>query len=286
VDADKLNSMRWRAALAVLISSILCAHAAAANDRESPPDLVLRSLAHLRHGEVNAVIPLFAAESLQETSLEQVVGTVQLLGLSDQIESQLVTVESGQSAEGNLVHTVVYHVKGPERALLAVGQVQATSAGPKLIGLRVSPAPLQLSELFPFVLTDLSYVHYYVLIALLFVPALMLYATVRCLRRESGVGWAWIPIILVGIGRASATWIPCAENAASCPADERLFSFVPMAITILGVDIQKVAVFEPWQVSVSAPIGAIIYLWWSGQRLARRLESGSQAGRASSTLGS
>lgn len=97
------------------------------------------------------------------------------------------------------------------------------------------------------------------------------------MRRESGVGWAWIPVILTGIGRATAVWIPG-------PPDERLFSFVPMAITVLGVEMQKVASFEPWQVSVSAPLGAILYLWWSDRQSRTRVESLRQASRVPGSL--
>lgn len=262
-----------RVVSAIVLAAIVSAPEAIADERETPPEFVLRSLGHIQRGEASAVIPLFAPESLAEISLDQIVGAIQLLGLNDQIHSQLVTQESGYSAEGVPVETIIYHLKGPDSALLAVGQVTDTDSGLKLVGLRFSSAPMELDELFPFVMTGISYVHYYILIALIFVPALMLYATVVCLRRESGAGWVWVPFILIGIGRATALWIPG-------PADERLFSFVPMAITVLGVEIQKVAAFEPWQVSVSAPIGAILYLSWSGRPSRTGLVAKPQASRA------
>ncbi len=272
-----MSSIDWRAALAIVLAAIVWSHVAGAGERETPQELVLRSLGHIERGEISAVIPLFAPESLSEISLDQIAGSIRILGLEDQVDPQLVTEESGYSAEGVPVTTIIYHLSGPDRALLAVGQVTDTEGGPKLIGLRFNSAPLELSDLFPFVMTDISYVHYYVLIALLLVPALMLYATVQCLRRESGVGWAWIPVILTGVGRATAVWIPG-------PADERLFSFVPMAITVLGVEMQKAASFEPWHVSVSAPLGAIIYLWWSDRQSKTRVESRRQASRAPGNL--
>jgi hypothetical protein len=267
-----MSLVDWRAAPAIALAAVVWAAAAVAGEQETPQEFVLRSLGHIQRGEASAVIPLFAPESLAEISLDQVAGAIQLLGVHDQVHSQLVTQESGHSADGVPIDTVIYHLKGPDSALLAIGQVRDTDNGLKLIGLKFSPAPLDLSEIFPFVMTGISYVHYYVLIALLFVPALMLYATVVCLRRESGAGWAWIPFILIGIGRATALWIPGS-------ADDRLFSFVPMAVIVLGVEIQKVAVFEPWQVSVSAPVGAILYLSWTGRTSRTRLAAEPQTSR-------
>jgi hypothetical protein len=272
-----MSSVDWRVALATVLTAIAWADAAAAGERETPQEFVLRCLGHIQRGEISAVIPLFAPESLPEISWEQLEGGIQILGLSDQINSQLIAVQSGDSADGVPVHTIIYHLRGPDRALLAIGQVRNTDSGQKLIGLRFNSAPMELSDLFPFVISGISYVHYYMMIGLLLVPALMVYATVQCLRRESRIGWAWIPLIMVGVGRATAVWVPG-------PADERLFSFVPMAITVFGVEIQRAASFEPWQVTVSAPLGAIIYLWWSDHRSRTRVDSQQRASRAPDTL--
>jgi hypothetical protein len=273
----KMSFVDWRTALAIVLAAIVWAHASTSGERETSRELVQRSLGHIRRGEISAVIPLFAPESLQKISLDQFVGAIQVLGLGDQIDSQLVTEESSYSAEGVPTDTIIFHLKGPDTALLVAGQVQDTESGAKLTGLSLRSAPLELSEFFPFVVTGLSYVHYYVLIALFCVPALMLYASVRCLRRESAVGWTWIPFILIGIGRATAVWVPG-------PPDERLFSFTPMAITLLGVGMQKVPAFEPWQVSVSAPLGAIMYLWWSGHRSRTQRELQPQESETASSL--
>lgn len=264
-----MSSVDWRTALAIMIAAIVWVHAAAADAQEASRELVLRGVDYIRRGEISAVIPLFATESLQQISLDQFTGATKVLGIGDQIDSQLVTEESAYSAEGVLIDTIVYHLKGPEAALFVIGQVQNTDDGAKLTGLTFDSAPLELSELFPFFWTGLSYVHYYVLFALFCVPALILYATVRCLRRESGVGWAWIPFILIGIGRVTALWIPGSP-------DERLFSFAPLAYTVLGVGVQKFSVFEPWRVSISAPLGAILYLWWSGHRSRTAVKSEPQ----------
>ncbi len=275
--ADDNRSVDWKAALAISLAAILWAHTAPAGERETSRELVLRSLGHISRAEINAVAPLFADGSLQETTLDQFVGAIGVMGLGDSVESQLVTENSQQTPDGVVIDTVVYHMSGPNSALLAVGQVEHNDGELKLVGLSFNPAPQELSELFPFVLVGLSYVHYYMLIALVCVPALMAYATVQCLRRESGVGWAWIPLILIGIGRATAVWVPG-------PPDERLFSFVPATITMLGVQLVKVPVFEPWQVSVSVPLGAIAYLWWSGRRQPTQVESGVQPTQTASHL--
>jgi len=251
-----------RPALAVALVVVVHALAAAAEQDESSQELVLRCLGHIRHGEISAVVPLFAPGSLSEDSGSKFAAATQVLGLADEIEIRLVSSESGLSADGAQVDTVAFHLRGPESALLAVGQVRVAGSEKQMIGLTFNPAPIDPSEMFPFVWTGLSYVHYYVLIALFCVPALIVYATVRCLRRESGLGWLWIPFILIGIGRVNAVWVPG-------PPDARLFTFLPGAITVLGVGMQKLQVSEPWIVSVSVPIGAIVYLWWVSRQAAR-----------------
>ena len=267
----------WRTALAIVLAAVVWTQAGSAGERETSRELVLRSLGHIERDELSAVVPLFAPDSLQASSLNQLVGAFQLLGIGDEIKSRFVTEESSQSPEGDIVDTIVYHLIGQETALLAAGQVLNTETGAKLLSLSLKPAPLELSELNPFVLTNLSDLHKYILVALFCVPGLMLYATVQCLRRESGVGWAWIPFILIGIGRATAVWVPG-------PPKERLFSFVPIDFVIPGVWIERVANFEPWEVSVSAPLGAIAYLWWSGRTSRTRVEAADQPDGTPSSL--
>jgi len=254
-----MRSVDRRAVLAISLVAIVCTHAATAGERETSRELVLRALGHIKRAEITAVAPLFAPGSLQQTALDQFVGAIGAMGLGDPVQTRLVTETSVETPEGVVVDTIVYHLSGPNNSLLAIGQVENRDSGPKLIGLSLNPAPRELSKLYPFVWFGLSYVHYYILIALICVPALIVWATVRCLRRESGIGWIWIPFILIGLGRATAVWI-------QGPPDERLFSFVPFTITLLGVQMQKVPAFEPWQVSVSLPLGAIVYLWWSNRR--------------------
>lgn len=260
-----MSSIERRVTLAIALVVFGWAHAAVADERETPQELVLRSLGHIARGEINALLPLFARGSLKEGgSVAAFSAFTEVLANTDPDEPRLVARSSEFSTEGVLVETIVYHLAGTDAALLAIGQVQVTETRTELVGLRFDTIPLDPAALFPFVLTDLSYVHYYVLIALFCIPALMLYATIRCLRRESGVGLAWIPFILIGVGQANAIWIPG-------PLDEALFSFFPARIG-LGIEITKLNSFNPWVVSIAMPLGAIVYLWWSGRQPKTQIE--------------
>ena len=79
----------------------------------------------------------------------------------------------------------------------------------------------------------------------------------------------------------AALGVPAEQSASP---DEENYRMLKTAPGDLHIEVQKVAVFEPWQVSVSAPLGAILYLWWSGQRSTGRIESEPRSNQAPGSL--
>jgi len=117
-----------------------------------------------------------------------------------------------------------------------------------LVGLSVRAIPESLEEHHRFRLAGKSAVQYLVLALAIVFPLFTLYALVACVRtRMAGRKWPWVLFILFGIGSFAVNWTT-GEWQVSLIAT-RLFSAAASA-TLYG----------PWVLSVSLPLGALVFL--------------------------
>jgi hypothetical protein len=117
-----------------------------------------------------------------------------------------------------------------------------------LVGLSVRAIPESLEEHHRFRLAGKSAVQYVVLgLAVLF-PLLTLYALVACITTKmSGRKWPWVLFIALGFGNFAVNWTTGEWQLAALVV--RLFSASAGA-----------ALYGPWIVSVSLPLGALVFL--------------------------
>lgn len=100
-----------------------------------------------------------------------------------------------------------------------------------------------------FRLAGKSPMHFVVLTLAIAFPLLTLYALVTCLTtRLSSMKWPWVLFILLSFGRFAINWT----------TGETQFS--PLAIGVFGASLTGVS-FGAWTLSVSLPIGALVFLF-------------------------
>ena len=117
-----------------------------------------------------------------------------------------------------------------------------------LVGLSVRAIPESLEEHHRFRLTGKSALHYAALALAIVFPLLTLYALVVCARTKMAwQKWPWLLFILFGIGSVSINWT----------TGETQFS--ALAIRLFSVSAAEV-LYGPWILSVSLPLGALVFL--------------------------
>jgi uncharacterized membrane protein YqjE len=118
-----------------------------------------------------------------------------------------------------------------------------------LAGLSVRPIPESLEEHHRFRLTGKSVVHYVALALAIVFPLLTLYALVACVRTKTS-WWKkslWGLFILVSIGSFTINWTT-GETQLSA-----------LAVGLFGASATG-ALYGPWTLSVSLPLGALVFM--------------------------
>ena len=247
---------------------LAAAIATPARASESADETTRRCLELLRAGETEAAQACFAPEALPENADEVLGQAHEALQVGDSVELRVVNRAFAYTTESGRTDTLVYHVRGDAKALLVVAQTRATDGTPALIGLRWEPAPLDLSERFPFVFTGVPPFYYGVLGLAVAIPIFMLYSAIVCFRRKPRRRWLWLLFILLGIGKLSLVWVPG-------PLDLEHVRISPLSVQLLGAGLQKMPIYDPWILSISFPLGAALFLW--RQRAGRDAGEGALA---------
>lgn len=117
-----------------------------------------------------------------------------------------------------------------------------------IVGFRVQPLDRSLEEQNRFTLSGKSLLQYMVLALAIAVPLFCVYALVQCLRTPMRRRkWLWLLFILVGVGMFRVDWTTGG------------WFISPLYFQLLGASIYS-SPFGPWTISVSVPLGAILFL--------------------------
>jgi len=115
--------------------------------------------------------------------------------------------------------------------------------------LHLEPLPGDLREIHRLRIGDKGALHWLMLLAVAGEIALMVYALVRCamtpLRRRK---WMWILFVLCGFGGLTFNW----TNGA---IDYRILN-----VQLFGIGFSKGGPYAPWLLSLSLPVGALVFL--------------------------
>ena len=118
----------------------------------------------------------------------------------------------------------------------------------KVIRFYLNKIPNSLEEINKFTLKEKTYFHYLILINAIGIPIFVIYSLIICVKSKIKRKWLWIPFILIGIGALNLNW-------TTGQIGIELIGF-----RIPGAGIVKYGLYSPWILSISFPLGAILFL--------------------------
>ncbi|MGO8755048.1 MAG: hypothetical protein ACLQHK_07445 [Gallionellaceae bacterium] len=145
---------------------------------------------------------------------------------------------------------ITFEYQFPEKWLLINLATQKKSGVLSIIGFRVTPITDSVENLNRFTLHGKTPLHYAILTLAILIPLFVLYALVQCIRTKMEKRkWLWIIFIVLGVGQFAVNW-----------------TTGRWTLNLLQLQLLGAGVFAPlygaWTVSVSLPLGAIIFLFW------------------------
>ncbi|WP_409414548.1 hypothetical protein [Altererythrobacter sp. MF3-039] len=240
------------------------------NERLSTPEdrsFALVVISTLRTGEIEGIERQIDAELYDQTLDMQDEARA---ALPKSGEPELVTVSSFSSTSADGVvstKTLNYELGTNDNWAIIQIQMQDTDAGPLLIGWHVTPFDRRPTTANDFGFEGKGLLEYVWIVAMVLSTGTIIFAAVLAIRSK-GIRhrWLWIIGCLIGFGKFQLNW-STAE-----------WGFQPISFSILGSAALKPSPFDPWVMSFSLPIIALVFLVLRGRLLAANETETDQAG--------
>lgn len=136
----------------------------------------------------------------------------------------------------------------PDKWLLAEIVTRKSGEAVTVIGFHLTPMEDSLEHVNRFALAGKGRAQYTIFALAVLAPLFSVYALVLCIRTKMGkTKWLWLVLVLLGIGKLVVNW-----------TTGQVF-FTPMAFQLPPAGANAVF-YGPWQVYVSLPVGAIVFV--------------------------
>jgi hypothetical protein len=226
-----------------------------ASGQGQPPvsDFVERFVALMREGDLESARAFFDAEALPRIENKALVVLHHAIERVEDPELRFVHSETTHSAEGGSGKTWAYQLRDSASSILLILKIRTRDGRHGIAHIEWQPAPLDLRERFPFALSGIPPLLYLVLAAAAAAPLLGLYALVLCWRHRTRARWLWTFFIPLGLGKLSVWWLPS-------PYHSSYVRVTPISVQLFGVGLEKSPSYDPWTLSVSLPVGALLFL--------------------------
>lgn len=142
---------------------------------------------------------------------------------------------------------ISFEFQYPKMWILANVAMRTSQSGFTIVGFNVHGIPDSLEHLHQFTLTGKSALQLTILGLAIIIPLFILYSLVKCVRCKIKRKWLWILFILVGIGAVSINW------------SSGRWAVLPLYLQLFGAG-AVASPFGPWTISVSFPLGALMFL--------------------------
>lgn len=215
---------------------------------DSSGEFVARQVIDLvRSGKVEEALRRFGPSDLQPNSAEILEQTITTLSPTSEIK--LINYRFFKSfKDGRLEETFAFHATGSEKAALVFASTRTANSETVLTTFLVQSAPIDLSDVYPFTMTGKGPLQRATFLAVVVTPIFILFTIVAIARSSRNRKWLWIPFALIGIGKFSIQWVEGGQ-----------WFLQPLAFQVLGASVFKNPVYEPWVLSVSLPLGAVLF---------------------------
>ncbi|MFQ5415632.1 MAG: hypothetical protein ACE5FL_01160 [Myxococcota bacterium] len=217
---------------------------------------IRRCLDLLHSPEFELARGCFGPETLTGENADLLSRTHEALQLGSSLEYVLMPPRFRASTETTSAVGRIFHVRGDSEALLLVVLGQEVDSRPVILNITWEEVPLDLADRYPLTLVGMPVFYYLVVLYAVLMPCFMIYTAFLCLRRQPKFLWGWVAFVLLGFGNMSLVWRPG-------PFNPDFIAFAPISLQILGLGLYRYQEFNPWVLSVSFPLGAVIFLWWT-----------------------
>lgn len=155
------------------------------------------------------------------------------------------------SSSGKRRTKLTYQYQYPDLWVLASVTVDTVGGDQRAFGINVKPLPKSLRALNAFTLAEKEVQHYVMLILSMGIPLFILITLIICIRTKLRKRkWFWIVFILIGFGKLGFNWT----------TGQILFNPLSFSVQLFGVAVFKQGLYAPWIMSISLPLGALIFL--------------------------
>lgn len=156
------------------------------------------------------------------------------------------TVSSSDRTQVSLTFQYVY----PNKWLLANVVLRKSAEATVVAGIHVRPLSDSLQNINRFTLEGKGAVHYAIFLLAIAVPLFIVAVLFLCIKTPIPKRkWLWVIFILLGIAQVTLNWTDGSLNVT------------PISFQILGAGFWMGSLFAPLMLSVSIPLGALVFLF-------------------------
>lgn len=168
------------------------------------------------------------------------------------------TLKSGDKWQAN----ITFQYEFSSSWLLANISLERIGGGELIVNsVNVNPIPDSLEKINKFTLKSKGPIHFVFLALIFFLPVFIIFTFIVCLRTRIGrKKWLWAIFILFGYGQFSLNWTTGAGSVN------------PIYFQILGAGFMSAGKYAPWILSISFPLGAILF-WVRKGKMGKRQEA-------------
>jgi hypothetical protein len=247
--------MPRRISLAGLLAALMSIGLLAGCGRPALPadkDAELRAVFDkVRAGDLAAIEASFDLQS-RDSRLHAVLPRLRAQIPPGPARVRLLQASQRLDGEGREVYAAVYEYDFPGRGLIVQTAIRRDAMGrPAVLGFRLTPTAENAVDANRFALAGRPSAQYGFLALGLLSLALVLGALIALWRGPAAPSrWLWTAAMLAGVGDLTMNWTSGGLAAH------------PLTLHLLTVSAGRTSPFNPWTLSVSAPLAAIAYLLW------------------------
>ncbi|MDR4460947.1 MAG: hypothetical protein MRJ67_10615 [Nitrospirales bacterium] len=194
---------------------------------------------------IEAYIPPNLRNAKFRTTLEQIAAA---FPAGNPTDIQAVGVRWRWVADTSQVH-LTFQYNYPTQWLLANVTLQKNGSDFLVTGVDVQPLPDSLERINRFTFEGKGARHFAILSWAILVLVVIVVALILCIKTPIPKRkWVWVLFILFGIGQVTLNW------------SEGSLHMTPLAIQLLGVGYTRHGLYAPWLLTVSLPLGAMVFL--------------------------
>lgn len=198
-----------------------------------------------------AMAPSIRSTDTRNT-LEKMAG---LFPAQEPLSTKVVGVNTFNSAD-SYKSNITFEYEFPNNTWLLINvAVEKKNNVPAITGFNVTSIPDSLEKINSFSLSNKTPFQYTALALAILIPLFSLYALVLCIRTKiEKRKWLWIIFTIFGFGQLNVNWSSGDWNV------------IPLSIHLFGSGISATP-YGPWVISISLPIGAILFLIWRRKQI-------------------